>query len=394
MFNCPMLNRNRILLIIFIIIIIITMVIIFYSIKDKLAVLQQVSDGPADTIISPQEQAKAQFVNKLKIQADKVQEKNEEFLKLQKSEKTRTQFVLAKHYDLTLNDCKKIIDRQLRNNCNNYIKFNNVVEKDHIEFCQSLDVEWQDMCIYQVAINTMANWQDCSIIKDELIYDMCLKKFSIDLNDISICSELHGGKQGCIDRTKAINNDWGGDIKNCKDIVKAEYFMMCVNMSNNDCSLLEDDYLIKRCESWRWFGDIILTGIKKDCIILPLDEFSKTCESYFDNEKKFIDSDGDGVDDNLELFCDTNPLIAEAEAKEHLEHEERWSAVFDNIYYVTYNKLYDLTVDTDDDGLRDYEEKEIYHTDLNNSDTDNDGYSDGDEVKAGYNPLGEGKLQL
>ena len=383
MFNWLILNKNRVLLIIFIIIIII--VIIFYSIKDKSTVFRQVSDSPVDMMISLQEQVKGQFINKFKIQADKIQEQNEEFLKLQKSEKTKTKFVLARHYDLTLDDCKKIADKQLKNNCDNYIKFNNVVKKNDIEFCQSLNVEWQDMCIYQVAINTMANWQDCSAIKDKLIHDMCLKKFSIDLNDILVCDELHGGRQGCIDRTKAINNDWGGDIKNCKDIVKAEYFMMCVNMSNDDCSLFEDDYLIKRCESWRWFGDIILTGTRENCIILPLDKFRKTCESYFDNEKKFIDSDGDGVNDNLELFCDTNPLIAEEEAREHLEHEERWSAVFDNIYYVVYNKLYDLTVDTDDDGLRDYEEKEIYHTDPNNPDTDNDGYSDGDEVRGGYN---------
>lgn len=49
--------------------------------------------------------------------------------------------------------------------------------------------------------------------------------------------------------------------------------------------------------------------------------------------------------------------------------------------------------DTDNDGLTDYEEKEIYFTDPNNPDTDGDGYLDGEEVKAGYNPKGEGKLK-
>lgn len=389
MINRLIFNRNKIFLIITLIIVIIT---IFYFNKDILKIFQHVSDNTVNTVVFQKEQVKTQFIDKLKAQADKIQDKNEEFLKLQKSEKTKTKFILAKYYDLTLNDCKKIIDKQLKNNCNNYIKFNSIIKKNDIGSCQLLNVEWQDMCIYQVAINTMTSWQDCSMIKDKLIHDMCLKKFSIDLNDILICNELNGGKQGCIDRTKSINNDWGGDIKNCKDIVKAEYFMMCVNMSNDDCFLLEDDYLIKRCESWRWFGNIILTGVKEDCVILPLDKFKKTCELYFDNDKKFIDSDGDGVDNNLELFCDTNPLIAETEAKENLEHEEKWNAVFDNIYYVIYNKLYDLTVDTDNDGLRDYEEKEIYHTNQNNPDTDNDGYLDGDEIKKGYNPNGKGKL--
>ena len=48
-------------------------------------------------------------------------------------------------------------------------------------------------------------------------------------------------------------------------------------------------------------------------------------------------------------------------------------------------------VDTDNDGLTD-DQEELYGTDINNSDTDGDGYIDGDEVKNGYNPNGEGKL--
>ncbi len=49
-------------------------------------------------------------------------------------------------------------------------------------------------------------------------------------------------------------------------------------------------------------------------------------------------------------------------------------------------------MDTDQDGLFDGEEVNIYKTNPLNPDTDADGYDDGDEVKAGYNPLGAGKL--
>lgn len=52
----------------------------------------------------------------------------------------------------------------------------------------------------------------------------------------------------------------------------------------------------------------------------------------------------------------------------------------------------DLDNDSDGDGLTDYQETNIYHTDLNSPDTDGDGYKDGDEVKNGYNPNGPGKL--
>jgi len=58
------------------------------------------------------------------------------------------------------------------------------------------------------------------------------------------------------------------------------------------------------------------------------------------------------------------------------------------------NKNLDNTTnkDSDGDGLNDYDELNIYHTNIHNIDTDGDGYNDGDEVKAGYNPNGKGKL--
>jgi hypothetical protein len=43
-------------------------------------------------------------------------------------------------------------------------------------------------------------------------------------------------------------------------------------------------------------------------------------------------------------------------------------------------------VDSDSDGLSDDIETLVYHTDINNSDTDGDGFSDGKEVDTGYSP--------
>ncbi len=51
-------------------------------------------------------------------------------------------------------------------------------------------------------------------------------------------------------------------------------------------------------------------------------------------------------------------------------------------------------IDTDNDGLSNYEEIYIYHTDPNNPDTDGDGYTDGDEVKNGYDPNKNGDDKL
>ena len=52
------------------------------------------------------------------------------------------------------------------------------------------------------------------------------------------------------------------------------------------------------------------------------------------------------------------------------------------------------SMDTDSDGLSDYEEVKVYNSNPLLLDTDGDGYSDLQEVKNGYNPNGPGKLGM
>ena len=47
----------------------------------------------------------------------------------------------------------------------------------------------------------------------------------------------------------------------------------------------------------------------------------------------------------------------------------------------------DVTNDSDNDGLTDFEEVYTYHTDPNNADTDGDGFSDGEEVANGFDAM-------
>ncbi len=51
----------------------------------------------------------------------------------------------------------------------------------------------------------------------------------------------------------------------------------------------------------------------------------------------------------------------------------------------------DTLLDSDNDGLGDYDELHIYHTDPANADTDGDGYGDAEEVRSSYSPLVTGK---
>jgi len=52
-----------------------------------------------------------------------------------------------------------------------------------------------------------------------------------------------------------------------------------------------------------------------------------------------------------------------------------------------------MPLDSDSDGLNDYEEQYIYHTDPKNPDTDKDDYNDGEEILNRYSPL-QAKLKM
>ncbi len=56
------------------------------------------------------------------------------------------------------------------------------------------------------------------------------------------------------------------------------------------------------------------------------------------------------------------------------------------IFVLSPRVVFALEIDSDKDGLDDETEMNIYHTNPNSSDTDNDGFSDGEEVKFNFDP--------
>lgn len=92
-----------------------------------------------------------------------------------------------------------------------------------------------------------------------------------------------------------------------------------------------------------------------------LDETDLEVEEETEDELYFEkDSDGDGLTDSVENQLGTNPQ----------------------------------SFDTDNDGLNDFEEIQIYFSDPIKPDTDQDGYLDGEEVQNGYSPLKGDKAKL
>jgi Bacterial TSP3 repeat len=100
----------------------------------------------------------------------------------------------------------------------------------------------------------------------------------------------------------------------------------------------------------------------------------------------YNDYDDDGLTDSDELnFYNTNPYNADSDGDGFSDGEE-----VQNGYNPLGEGLLGLEfMDTDSDGLSDYDELNFYNTNPYNADSDGDGFSDGEEVQNGYNPLGE-----
>lgn len=122
------------------------------------------------------------------------------------------------------------------------------------------------------------------------------------------------------------------------------------------------------------------------------------------------DTDGDGLTDVLEVAMGTNRLLSDTDKDGLPDGFEVMSSQTDALLADTdgngisdgdedfdgdklsnkeeYNYGTDPYLkDTDDDGFTDFEEVTIYHTDALSEDTDGDGILDGDELSLGFQPL-------
>lgn len=100
-----------------------------------------------------------------------------------------------------------------------------------------------------------------------------------------------------------------------------------------------------------------------------------------------------GMSESYELI---NDLDIEASLEGDFELSANFNSSFEDEYLTEMDEgiseIDTHNLDSDGDGLSDYDEINIYGSDPFNADTDGDGYSDYEEIMAGYNPLGEGRL--
>ncbi len=233
----------------------------------------------------------------------------------------------------------------------------------------------------QIAQNTELYIEACQNEKD---IQKCVESASLRLaqqtGDSKYCSELTGEKlDSCLNLSALTSlslDDCSGisdeNIRNnCNDAVLS--LSMTGGFSYEDCSKYSDDEKIYECQQ-SWIFDRILNSecdypqiAKEDCESGAIISEAITkqdpdvCgrishEGMHDRCVEMTapgDRDFDGVDSDEEVYQGTS----------------------------------DTDSDSDDDGLMDGEELSEYSTDPVDSDTDGDGYLDGEEVLSGHDPL-------
>ena len=115
------------------------------------------------------------------------------------------------------------------------------------------------------------------------------------------------------------------------------------------------------------------------------------------------DSDDDGFFDGEEVrFLKTDPLKADNKQSIMLLVDGFPASPVRDIFLFNHREPPGVSVmtsppatpvDSDGDGLTDEQEINTYRTDPQKADTDGDTYPDAEEIKNGYNPLGEGRLK-
>lgn len=293
--------------------------------------------------------------------------------------------VMPKNFSLeSVDDCNLIKnDAPLKQKCLAVINFKKIVGIGDIKNCETLDKDWKDLCIFEIFEARRLPDDNCMLISNASMRNNCFEHHAIYLHEKDFCAKMTEGQNECEDRVVVQANDKKGDINNCKSIETLEYLWRCIGSNDNPCEDFKDENWISMCYVARFFHSVIFKGEKKDCAILPISNYRKVCELYFDNNHTHPDSDGDGFDNYVEIVgFGTNPFDKDATPQDYYDREKRAGEAADNIKGRILKELASrgLLIDSDSDGLRDYEEKEIYKTDIENVDTDKDGYSDGDEV--------------
>lgn len=259
---------------------------------------------------------------------------------------------------------------------------------------QAAQIIQEDNQVYKTAVDTN-NADKCSEMSDDEQKDLCVKLLAIKLKNNQLCEKI-GNKDtftACQDRVNFETATGNKDLELCKTINDANLNSSCVvniisqnQYNEQDCESLEDDNQKNLCLGKVLYEEAIEENDISICQKIP-SENNEECLHSIINKHNDLDY-CDSLPEELNAIC--TQIIARK-----LAYEKKDKSICDEIsdgnIQNECKEYVDGALDPDNDGLTNLQEK-IYKTDPNIPDSDNDGYNDGDEVKNGFNPLGEGKL--
>lgn len=162
----------------------------------------------------------------------------------------------------------------------------------------------------------------------------------------------------------------------CMDYLLEKY------SSTVDCQL-SDASTCNQVLRESFLNRLVVARNKQDAIDEVVDPLLGQTLTVLDLNQRLLQK---GIKDNslaLNPTADKTVYVARSVKETVLEDEDRLTVLNQAV----------MIIDSDGDGLSDDLEK-YYGTRADNKDTDGDGYDDATEIKNGYNPNGEGRLEL
>lgn len=271
--------------------------------------------------------------------------------------------------------CAALPEGSQKEDCYTRLKYNaiaGVAGNKNIKACLEFsDLIYRNDCLFTLAVKDK-NVLHCERIADYRIKENCIGSVAIESRDTDVCDVFKQEPyeyQECIDRVFAfVAGDIEGsvgstgqmeiDIESCSKVKTLEYAKLCIGnvqksgktFSEFDEGLEENKAIVDAYNNFMLYRTSLT---EEECQRISLQGARDACVSKAKGDgNKYADFDGDGLIDDRELWFSTDPG----------------------------------KVDTDEDGLNDYQEMMVYHTNPAVKDTDSDGMEDNDEVNEKTDP--------
>ncbi len=186
-------------------------------------------------------------------------------------------------------------------------------------------------------------------------------------------------------------NDQLGTVTGCVSLEQKEadtciWLYASDNADPSVCDQIQDDEMKKTCWDHGYYRLASKNRDRAICDKIVDEKFRLPCQSDLGPQ---ITSDNCSSLGKPETFCQMMIVAKQANEK---QDREICSSLSDNDLLSQCMEYVSID-DADFDGLLG-DSEESYGSNPRNPDTDADGYKDGDEVAAGFNPAGPGKLEI